>query len=268
MSRNQRLLQYLDLSRLGIEIGPSHSPVAPKRLGHRVHTIDHLDRAGLVAKYKDHGVNVDNIEDVDFVWNGSTYAELTGGRGQYAWIIASHVIEHTPDLVAFVNQCDEILGDDGVLSLAVPDKRFCFDFYRPISGLGSVIDSALRKDKIHPPGSVVEYFLNVVSKDGSIAWSDSREGDFKLVHSLDDAKRGMATAVDGTYLDIHRWCFVPHSFRLMMHDLYAMGLIRMREIAFHEDAGSEFFMSMGRHGGGLPIDRLAALERARAESLA
>lgn len=266
MDRKKRLLESLDLTRPGLEIGPSHSPVAPKRLGYRVQTIDHLDRSGLVEKYRDHGVDVESIEEVDFVWNGTTYADLTGGRNQYAWIIASHVIEHTPDLIGFINQCDDILGEQGILSLAIPDKRFCFDFYRPITGLGAVIDSSLRKDTIHPPGPVVEYFLNVVSKDGSIAWGDTREGKYQLVHTLDDAKRGMATAIDGTYLDIHRWCFVPHSFRLMMQDLYDLGLIKLREVAFFGDSGSEFFMSLGRHGSGLPMERIDALNRARAES--
>src|SRR5690606_33473322 len=125
--RRAILLSMLDRDGRGLEIGPSHNPVAPKREGFRVEVVDHADRATLVGKYRGHGVDVDLIEDVDFVWSGESYAELTGKSSHYDWIIASHVIEHVPDLVGFVKACAEVLHDGGVLALAVPDKRFCFD---------------------------------------------------------------------------------------------------------------------------------------------
>lgn len=265
MDRREKLLERLDLAGPGLEIGPSHNPIAPKRLGYRVQVMDHLDREALVAKYREHGVDLSQIEEVDFVWNGSSYAELTGVRDHYSWIIASHVIEHTPDLIAFLNQCDEILGDEGVLSLAVPDKRYCFDHYRPLTSLGAVIESAARGDTIHSPGSVAEYFLNVTRKDGVIAWDAARQGEYTLVHTLAEARMGMASAIDGAYLDIHRWCFVPHSFRLLVQDLYDLGLTRLREIAFDDTQDFEFFMALGRQGKGLELPRIEVLEKIKAE---
>jgi len=62
----------------------------------------------------------------------------------------------------------------------------------------------LRGDAIHSAGSVEEYFLKVVSKEGVIAWDSMRTGDYALDHGLDDAKRGRMTASNGGYLDIHR----------------------------------------------------------------
>jgi len=223
--------------------------------------IDHLSREGLVEKYRPHGVNTDLIEEVDFIWDGRTYAELVGARESYDWILASHVIEHTPDLLGFLGQCDEILTDNGILSLAIPDKRNCFDHYRPISGLGSVIDASINPGRVHTPGIVAEYFLNVSSKAGLIAWAPDQVGERKLIHDLDDAKRGMATALAGTYLDVHHWCFVPSSFRLMMRDLHDLGLTRLRELAFHPGEGVEFFMKLGRRGGGFSEDRKEVLSR-------
>jgi len=44
----EQLLRYIDKNGHGVEIGPSHSPVAPKRAGYKVHIIDHLDREGLI----------------------------------------------------------------------------------------------------------------------------------------------------------------------------------------------------------------------------
>src|SRR5262245_42120449 len=126
MTRKDKILCHINKDGMGIEIGPFQTPVALKREGFRVHIIDHTDKQGLIENYKSHigtykgaDFNFDNIEEVDFIWNGESYSELTGKTKFYDWIIASHLIEHTPDFIGFINECDSILKDDGVLSLAV-----------------------------------------------------------------------------------------------------------------------------------------------------
>ncbi|MEM6433939.1 MAG: methyltransferase domain-containing protein [Cyanobacteria bacterium P01_D01_bin.115] len=171
MNRKAKILRHIDRSGRGIEIGPSHNPVAPKKDGYQVHIIDHMSREQLIEKYQAHGLDLSQIEAVDFVWQGESYAELTGKTDYYDWIIASHVIEHAPDLISFINSCDEVLKADGVLSLVIPDKRYCFDHYRPITGLAKIIDNHLQKSINHTPGTIAEYFLNVVSQSGQIAWN-------------------------------------------------------------------------------------------------
>ena len=269
MDRRQIILQHLDLSKPGLEIGPSFNPVAPKKMGYPVDIIDHLDRDGLIKKYENHGVQLDSIEEVDFVWHGERYVELTGKPNHYAWIIASHVIEHTPDLIAFINGCDEILAEDGLLSLVVPDKRYCFDHFRPMSSLASVVNSHARGDRIHPPGSVAEYFCNVVKLGEQIAWDSETKGEYSLVHNLDDAMRGMRHVSEaGVYLDIHRWCFVPHSFRLLINDLNALGLIQLGEIDFHATQGCEFYMTLGRKKRPITASRIDWLKQIDVECAA
>jgi len=266
MNRKERVLRHINPNGHGIEIGPSHNPIAPKKEGFNVHIIDHMSREQLITKYKEHRVNLENIEEVDFVWRGETYSELTGERKYYDWIIASHVIEHAPDLIGFLNDCDSILKDDGVISLVVPDKRYCFDHYRPITGVSKIIDSHLQKNKIHTPGTVAEYFLNVVSKAGSIAWDPSSTGEYSLVHSLNNALQGMKSVLnEELYMDVHAWCFVPHSFRLIIHDLFCLGFIPLQEVDFFPSEGSEFYITLGRNGKGVNKSRLEMLDIIEAE---
>jgi SAM-dependent methyltransferase len=261
MSRNEKILRHLNLNGLGIEIGPSHNPVAPKREGYKVEIIDHLSREDLVAKYRLHNVDLDKIEEVDFVWRGESYAELTGKKKHYDWIIASHVIEHTPDLISFLNDCDSILKDDGIISLVVPDKRYCFDHYRPITGISKIIDSYFSKNKIHTAGSVAEYFLNVVSKADNISWDSYAKGECKFVHDVENAQRGIQAVInDHAYLDIHAWCFVPHSFRLLIHDLFSLEFTNFQEIEYIATEGCEFYVTVGRGGKGINTSRLEMLE--------
>jgi len=220
-----------------------------------------MSREQLIAKYKDHHVNLENIEEVDFVWRGENYSELTGKDQYYDWIIASHVIEHTPNLIGFLNDCDTILKEDGVISLAVPDKRYCFDHYRPITGISRIIDSHFQKTIIHTPGTVAEYYLNVVSKAGNIAWDSNATGRYSFVHSLEDALQGMKSALnENAYLDVHAWCFVPHSFRLIVHDLFRLGLIPFQEVGFFQTEGCEFYVTLGRNGRGINRSRLEILD--------
>jgi predicted SAM-dependent methyltransferase len=249
--RKARVLSTIAKRGLGVEIGPSIDPIAPKSEGYRVHVIDHVDRQALLAKYANHPVELDRIEEVDFVWRGESYTELTGRPKHYDWIIASHVIEHTPDLVSFLADCESILKDDGVLSLVVPDKRYCFDRFRPLTGLGRVVDAHVARRRQPSAGAVAEHHLYAVGKAHQLAWYSGAPGEYTSIHSAAESRELMRQVRDTPfYKDVHNWCFVPHSFRLLVEDLHALGYARLREVSFHATEGSEFYITLGRRGKG------------------
>src|SRR6185369_11383392 len=266
MLRYDLIKKHIDKKGIGIEIGPSHNPIAPRKEGYNVHIIDHLDKAGLIAKYTGHNVNLENIEDVDFIWHGEKYADLVGATGYYDWIIASHVVEHTPDLVSFINDCDEILKESGVIILALPDASRCFDYFRPLTGIAKIVDAYLNRATRHSIGTAVEHLLNACTKGGQIAWNSSNKGPLAFIHSLDHARAALnRSADDSQYLDYHAWCFTPYSFRVMIEDLYSLGLITVREVHFLPTGGFEFFAVLGREGGGPGMERIEMLDKVRTE---
>jgi hypothetical protein len=160
------------------------------------------------------------------------------------------------------------LKEDGVLSLAVPDKRYCFDWFRPLTGIGRVIDAARNPQKIHSPGTAAEYFLTVVTRGGRIAWDTREKGKFEFVHSLEEAKQAIRDVSErGYYLDVHEWCFTATSFRLMMRDLFELGFIQLKELAFYPPQGSEFYVTLSRHGHLPEGTRLELLEQILREQL-
>lgn len=270
MTREEKLLLHVKKDGRGVEIGASHAPIAPKGAGYDVQIIDHATRDELLEKYKDEEVKLENIEDVDFVWKGETYAELTGKKDYYDWIIASHVIEHVPNLVGFINSCDEILNETGVLSLAVPDVRFCFDHFRPISGLSKVVDAHYQKHTVHTPGSVAEFNLNLVKRDDLPGWGENTllKDRYSFTNSREKVLEYLDRSVNGgDYLDCHAWCFTPHSFRLIIADLYDLGLIKMREVGFFPSEGCEFFIALSRNGTGSKLSRLEMLQAINDEYL-
>ncbi|PYS98670.1 MAG: hypothetical protein DMF63_14870 [Acidobacteria bacterium] len=270
LTREEKLLLHLKKDGAGVEIGASHAPIAAKRDGYNACVIDHATREELIEKYKDEGVKLENIEEVDFVWRGESYAELTGKKKYYDWIIASHVIEHVPNLVGFINSCDEILNDTGILSLAVPDVRFCFDHFRPISGLSKALDAHYQRHIAHTPGSIAEFTLNLVKRADEPGWRENTllPERYSFTNTTESVieRLGEATA-GGDYVDCHAWTFTPHSFRLMMQDLYDLGLIKMREVGFFPSDGCEFFVALSRNGKGTGLSRLELLQEVKREHL-
>ena len=144
VARLDYLFGTTDLAGAVFEIGPSHNPLAPKRLGYNTTIVDHADQAALKEKYADAGVDLDRIEPVDVVWSGQPVEELVQGR-RFDWVIASHVAEHAPDLIGFLNDYSSLVAPGGRLGLILPDKRSCFDVARPSSplSLGSLTPTSL-----------------------------------------------------------------------------------------------------------------------------
>lgn len=259
-SRADYILANINKDGVGVEIGPSHRPLAPKSMGYRTHVIDHMTKDELKVKYENANVALENIEEVDFVWRGESYVELTKRSKYYNWIIASHVIEHVPNLIGFLSDCDQILQDNGVLSLAIPDSRFCFDHFRPVSSLGGIIDANLEGRRLNSAGMVTEFLLNAVKRGGAITWPRNNTGEFSFIHEVEGVRNAVKRVTEQrVYLDIHVWCFTPHWFRLVIEDLNTLGFIKLREIDFFDPGTHEFYVTLGRQGKGPGISRLNLL---------
>ncbi len=244
-SRVEKVFYTLKKSGLGLEIGPSHNPLAPKKDGHNVHILDHADANTLRKKYKTHGVNLENIEEVDFVWNGQPLTRLIGKENCYDWIIASHVIEHVPDFVTFLQECQSLLKPNGVISLVVPDKRFCFDYHSPITTTGELLDAYELKRKKPSPGKVFDHFANASALNGQIAWDESAKGEVTMIHSLSQAVTAYESAKKNSeYIDVHCWRFVPSSFEMIIQDLNTLGLISLNYFVSFDTVGCEFYVSL------------------------
>lgn len=187
LSRQDKILKNIDIHGKGLEIGPSHNPVAPKREGFDVDIVDHMSQEGLKQKYSEHDVDTNTIEHVDFVWNGELLSELIGRTDYYDWIIASHVIEHIPDPISFRQQCQRLLKPEGKLALIVPDKRYCFDHLQPITMSGSLLD-ALHERRTRPtPGQIFDYVANACGLNQDCAWNQADTDSLCLLHDFDTA---------------------------------------------------------------------------------
>jgi len=252
LSRNEKILTHLSRDMKILEIGPSYGPIVRRSQGWNVFSLDHLDAEGLRKKYSyDPAVDPKAIEEVDFIWhNGSLDSAITDNhRGTFDGVIASHVIEHFPDLLGFFKAADRMLKPHGILSLVVPDKRFCFDYFQSVSLTGDVLDAHRKQRSRHSRKTGFNATAYTAKTGERISWAVGETP--TLAFAFSDSLRGghdhytaqFDPAAD-PYLDFHGWYFTPSSFRLICLELAALGLMPFTEVGFFGTTGNEFFVTL------------------------
>lgn len=266
MDFRAQIKSSISKERRGIEIGPSYAPILPKSEGYQTIVVDHADQAGLMRKYGLQGIDVSRIEPVDAIDDGGEFSMLDETGQGFDFILASHVVEHIPNLLHFLQRCGRALKPDGRLILLVPDRRFCFDYLRPVSTTGQIFEAFLRNNALHTPAALFDHNAYNARRNGVHVWAERTEGDITLAGS---AAAGYAAAVvsHGEYVDAHGWVFTPSSFRLIVEDFRALRLLDLGETDFHQSVGCEFMIELSRSAAGQQSNRrdlaLAAVHEAR-----
>lgn len=244
--RRALLLSGLNDLRLltGLEIGPLAAPIVEKADG-RIFYVDHCSTAELRTKYA-RQVSFDLIRDVDFVWNGQPLIEAVGGR-QFDYVIASHVIEHAPNLVGWISEVSSILKDEGQLCLAIPDKRYTFDVARPLSTLGEIVEAHLSNRKVPSLKQVYDNYTLARSVDRRSLWCDNdhkakslwpenyrKSTSHRYLHPRGIVWDFVQKTQAGEYVDCHCWIFTPRSFLDVLEALAVNQLVQFGVSAFHD----------------------------------
>ncbi len=264
--RAEALLGTVPKSSRIIEIGPSFDPIAPKSQGWNSASIDHLSREGLREKYAAHpGVDIDRIETVDFVWSGGLLSDAVPAEqhGSFDVFLASHVIEHTPDLVGFLDAAQTLLKPEGVVVLAVPDKRFCFDYFQAATTTGQVLDVHAKRRQRHGGERAFDHFAYAVTDGGEESWPHRPSKGIRLLQRLDSAFQHYTLYEESAeYHDLHAWHFMPSSFELLMLELGRLRVIDWRVDQLTRTLNWEFFAWLRRGAmaelGALPVETLDA----------
>ncbi|MBW4693766.1 MAG: class I SAM-dependent methyltransferase [Lyngbya sp. HA4199-MV5] len=247
-TRNDKLLHYITpANQVGVEIGPLTNPIVTRDMG-SIYYIDHASTEDLQAKYaNDPATDISKIVDVDYIWGERSLAELTQNKQPFDYLIASHVIEHVPDLIGWLNEIRAILKPGGILSLAVPDKRQCFDYERQLTRLSDVFEAYLCRRKKPSSRQIFDHVASIVHLEGKYTWSKKVDetAEFTRYYSLNDAQVAAKSAFESdVYHDVHCWVFTPNSFFKLLRELAELGLLQFEVIQFYETTGCEFYVSL------------------------
>lgn len=260
--REELVLEHVTKNQKGIEVGPWFSPLAPKQAGYNCLTLDVFDgptlrqRAAVdpnVPKEK-----ISAIEDVDLLGSSTEIAQLVSGKhelGTFDYIVSSHNFEHLPNPIKFLQGCAQVLKPGGLLSMAIPDRRACFDHYRPNSRLSEWIQ-AYFEDRRQP--TLAQEF------DQHVFFCPDWQGKSRpeLSTNLKEAYeswRSRRDSRDVPYQDAHCWTFTPNSFEILIIEAGFLGLSPFVPLHISPTKGVEFFVHL-RNSGYLGSSDLASKE--------
>lgn len=118
----------------GIEIGALHNPlkVPPSA---SIKYVDRLAVAQLREQYPE--LKDQNLVEVDILDDGERLSTVADSSQDF--VIANHFIEHCQDPIGAVLAMLRVLKPGGILYLAIPDKRCCFDADRPVTPIDHLI---------------------------------------------------------------------------------------------------------------------------------
>lgn len=256
MDRRDKILAGLDVAGLtGIEIGALDRPLVRPGDGPVLY-VDHADTPTLRQKYAgDPGVNMDTLVEVDAIWGANTLREALQTRAAdpgtpvlVDYVIASHVVEHVPDLVGWLSEIHEVLKPTGQLRLAVPDRRFTFDCLREDSRLSDVMTAHLARARRPMPQAILDYELNAAPGANFIKlWAGDHSDGLPAARSdWTNAIRLARDAMEGGYHDAHCWAVTPYSLADIFVALAEHGLLRLACANFEDTgyANFEFYLTM------------------------
>jgi len=217
MSRSalQNIIESIPKSAPLMEIGPLTNPFLQKDK-FNVYYADVRTTEELCAFYNyDPNINVHEIAKIDIVtglYDTYTQAILNANLGfdKFDAVFSSHVIEHTYDFIRHLQEINDVLKDNALYLLCVPDKRYTFDYFRAVTPFRDAYDiysggklSRLRGD----------FILNSTSNNYP------EKALFPITRILD------LKVFEDDFHDAHYWVFTDVSFLEIIRDCLRFGLI-------------------------------------------
>jgi len=248
-TRLDKILACIDVgTEIGLEVGALINPIVTPNMG-QIRYIDHATTDELKEKYAhDPNIDVSKIVNVDYVWGKEGLPELVGQDAPFDYLVASHVVEHVPDFIGWLKEIHAVLKVDGILSLVIPDKRYCFDYHRQLTQVADVVEASLQRYRKPSPRHVFDYISSAVMYDNSIAWGNTvvvEPQKLKPLYSEKEAWRlAQQSLFEDQYIDAHCWVFTPQSFFDLLESLIKLELFDFKVEQFYETDGCEFYVSL------------------------
>jgi SAM-dependent methyltransferase len=261
LDRKSILLEGIEKDQIGLEIGPYFSPLVPKAEGYKSFSIDVFNEEELRKNAaSDPGIREDEIlkiERVDFVGDASQMVPLVeaeGLGGELDYVISSHNFEHLPNPIRFLQGVERLLKVGGRLIMAIPDRRTCFDYFKPFSLTADFLEAYFENRIMPTPRQRFIYrslIANYVQDEqwlGGFHMANDPHNIrhvFNLDHCFEEWKNSVEDQF-ADYRDSHCWYFTPASITVVLSDLAYLGLIKLNIDSIAGPNGNEFYLKMSK----------------------
>jgi predicted SAM-dependent methyltransferase len=160
---------------------------------------------------------LESLMPVEIVAKEKYFSSAT--HKKYDLIIANHVIEHVPDLISWLRELQNLLKVDGWIFLAIPDKRYTFDYNRAVTSVVEIYRRYVEDAKSPDIYTIADYFY--LQRDVRIDdfWkSNTVELENKLsksTYTFSEALKRAKVSVNGfeSHVNIHCNVFSAPTFK-------------------------------------------------------
>ena len=147
--RRRQILTGACLRKPGValEIGAFDNPTVRPCDGFEVRYADYFSSDELRQKYADNPRrDLSRIVEVDYVVKGPHLSPFI--RDKVDLVLANHVIEHVSNPIGWLVDMASFCTEQANIFLAVPDKRFTFDYFKQSTDVGCLVRAyEERKDR-------------------------------------------------------------------------------------------------------------------------
>lgn len=212
--RRMRITAGIDPESSGIEYGPLHRTIMSRSMCKNIRYVDFKSRDELVTDYmKNPNVDVSLIPEIDIVTGGALISDFVPDDS-LDFVIASHVLEHVPDFIGWLETNLRLLRQGGRIALAFPDRRYCFDMAKQPTGFHEVIAAYFEKRTQPNFTQICDHILNSRTVNTAEIW-DGRQtvNNAPSVRTATAALAILKQLVAKTdYHDVHCWKFSDQEF--------------------------------------------------------
>lgn len=219
-----------------LEIGPLTSPNLTKDRFKHVYYADIRSTEDIKSFYRAHtNIQQENIVDIDYVINKNGYADTMSNVEKFDYVVATHVIEHVPQLILWLQDLAKILKPAGKLCLTVPDKRYTFDHYRHSTSFAEIYD-VYSRNIINHPARVLDQDINATLNDVVYWWKNFNNMDM-IPNDTEQYTRALEfyqkARIDNYNMSGHYSVFTPESFLLILYGMNKLSLLPFKCAEFH-----------------------------------
>ena len=247
------ILNFVDMKKNILEIGPYHSPLLNHNLAN-IYSTDLYNKKELISRAaSDENISNDtisNIPETQFILNSDNDFDISksvNGTTKFDYIISSHNFEHFPNLIKNLQSFSKIMNTNGQIVAFIPDFRYIFDNYRKETDLSEILEHYY-ENKCRPSfHDLFNQEINRTHNNPSLHWKNEKNIiNNKLLLSVHDSKNGYEKNITSNmvnqfpsrrhidalykkskmeYIDTHVYQYTPNGFRYIINFLYKYNYI-------------------------------------------
>lgn len=231
----------LDSSKRILELGPLNGPIADKQIYPNTFYCDIRSTEEIRRLYsgndylKATGILIDpeSIIPVDYVIR-ENYKKTFENVEKFDYVIASHVLEHMPDLIFSLQDISSVLKPGGIFCILYPDKRYCFDHFRTSASFRDAYNVFRNGTKENAP-MVLDFFYSVIPENNPhVFWEKKEILNYLPETSYAEAIEHYEQVAEGMRMDdVHYWPFTDMDFLKFLYDCTKAQLLPFRCISFY-----------------------------------